>query len=79
MKVEQKIVATFAFLGFIFGVFSYLVNNLLFSTLIPLIFYLVCCCYFIKRKTKLKKEFFMDSFFSFFMVWIIVWLTLFNL
>jgi hypothetical protein len=81
MKVEQKIVMIYTILGLISG---FLTNHiigfgLLVATLIPFVFYFISfllLTIFVKGK---KTYLFYNSFVTFLLVWLTIWILLYNL
>jgi len=83
MKVDQVIVGIYLLMGFFAGYLSdYFVklNNLTVSLLLPLLIYVVSQPVLLKMvKQKKKRWLVSNSFSTFFLVWILVWITLNNL
>lgn len=80
MKTDQTVTLVFSFLGLLLGFFSNLISHLMLAILIPLIVYIAVLYYFIKRsKVKKKRPIITNSIISYFLLWLIVWIFLFNL
>jgi len=83
MKIDQVVVGVYLIMGFFAGCISdYFVkqNNLTISLILPLLIYFVSQPVLLKMvKQKKKKWLISNSFSTFFLVWILVWITLHNL
>lgn len=82
MKVDQKIILVYLIVGIVLGCFSYyfsINSNLILACLFPLaIFCLFLLPLFKLVREKKKKWLIWNSLVTFLLVWILVWLTLYN-
>ncbi len=80
MKTDQIVVLVFLILGAVSGVISAYIKNTALAGLVPLVLYAAANVLFTKFiKSKRLKLIFLNSFATFFPVWLIVWIFLFNL
>ena len=82
MKLEQKIVAIYTVIGFAGGLISnYLTASSIFlALLVPYVIYFVCVLPLVKKvKDKKMKKIVFNSLFTFFLVWLTVWIFFYNL
>lgn len=83
MKIDQKIVLIYLILGIILGYFSYyfsINSNLLIALIFPFVIFCIALFPLFKLvREKKKKWLIWNSFITFVLVWILVWLTLFNM
>jgi uncharacterized membrane protein len=83
MKIDQLIIGIYLAIGFISGYLSdYYVklNNLTISLLLPLVIYMISQPILLKIVKQKKKRWLMsNSFVTFVLVWLLVWITLHNL
>ena len=77
MNFTRKITIFYSLLGAFFGIISNFLP-LTFALIVPIIFYSISLKFFIKG-TKRFKENLINSLISFFTIWLIVWITIFNL
>lgn len=83
MKAEQIITIVYVALGIVFGFISNYVlrtfSNIILAFLIPIIFYAVSVGPLFKLgKLQKKKMLVSNSSITFFIVWIVTWIILFN-
>jgi len=82
MKLEQKIVAAYLLVGLVCGILSnYLASiNLAYALLVPLGIYFVTLVPLVKVvKERRFRMLISNSLVTFFLVWIMVWVFLYNL
>lgn len=82
MKLEQKIVAAYLLVGFVCGILSnYLASiNLTYALLVPLGIYFVTLVPLVKViKERRFRMLISNSLVTFFLVWVMVWVFLYNL
>jgi H+/Cl- antiporter ClcA len=78
MRIEQKIILAYSFLGIISGFISVYYSGF-FSFILPIPIYLIPSLIFFSRlKAKRKKSLIIDSLITFVLVWIFVWILLYN-
>lgn len=79
MKV-RKLVSLFSVLGIIAGILSNYFSDLILSILIPLVILFISITTLIKiQKPKKKKALIYNSFITFVLIWLMVWILLYNL
>jgi hypothetical protein len=84
VRIERTILFVFLALGILVGFISnYLIkslNSLTLALLTPLVFYLIAQSPFMRFvKDKKKRWIFYNSFLTFFLIWIVVWIFLYNI
>lgn len=84
MKIERTILFVFLALGILLGFasnyFTKTLNSFILALIAPLVVYLVAQAPFMKLvKDKKKRWIFYNSFLTFFLVWLVVWIFLYNL
>jgi len=84
VRIERTILFVFLALGILLGFISnYLIkslNSLTLALLTPLVFYLIAQAPFMRFvKDKKKRWIFYNSFLTFFLIWIVVWIFLYNI
>lgn len=83
MKAEQVITSVYVALGIVFGLVSNYVlktfSSVILAVLIPIIFYAVTVGPLFKLgKLHKRKMLVSNSIITFFIVWIVIWIILFN-
>ncbi len=80
MKTDQVVVLVFLILGAVSGIISVNIKNTALAGLVPLAIFAAANLLLTKFiKSKRLKLIFLNSFATFFPVWLIVWIFLFNL
>lgn len=82
MKIEQKLSIIFSGMGLVTALISNFITNfsVIVALVIPLIVYVATFNFVLRHPhDKKKRVLFVNSFFSFFLVWLIVWIILYNL
>jgi len=84
MKIDKIIVALYLFLGIFFGYisnyFNKIMSNLTLALLVPVLLYVVSQPILIKFVKEKKRTWLIsNSFITFVLVWLIVWILLHNL
>jgi len=84
VRIERTILFVFLTLGILIGFtsnyFNKALDNLAFALITPLVVYLAAQVPFMKFvKDKKKKWIFYNSFLTFFLIWIVVWILLHNM
>jgi hypothetical protein len=78
MNEEQKTTAIFAVLGFASGFFSTYIHDLWVALVVPSIAYLAVVALCVRAVRRKRRSYLTNSFVSFFLVWLVVWIFLFN-
>lgn len=80
MKLDQTITLIYTVVGVLSGFISSYFHNLLLAVVIPLIIYVISLVPLL-NSVKQKKKFwlFYNSFITFALVWMMVWILIFNL
>jgi len=80
MKIEKILVLAFTFLGLFTGIVSNYISEASISILVALAIYCLSVFSMTKFvKEKKKKKLILNSFVTFILVWLVVWIFLFNL
>jgi large-conductance mechanosensitive channel len=84
VRIERIILFVFLALGVLLGFasnyFTKTLNSLILALIAPLVVYLVAQTPFMKLvKDKKKRWIFYNSFLTFFLVWLVIWIFLYNL
>lgn len=78
MKQKQKMNAVFILLGLVCGILTSYLTNMIISISITLLVFFVALVS-LKKLIKINQQMFFDLFVSFFLIWLVTWIFLFNL
>ena len=80
MKIERLVIVSFTTLGIVCGVVSSWFGDLILGIIIPFIVYIVLSGIMLKFvKSKKKQWLISNSFITFVLMWLVVWISIFNL
>jgi len=80
MKVERLVFILFTALGFVGGMISVWIKNLFLSVTVPLVLYVVVTVALLKFfEEKRRKWMIYNGLITFVLVWIVIWISFYNL
>lgn len=80
MNLEQKLIGVYTLLGVALGIVSNYFSGLVYQLSIPLIVYMISFLILVRyEKSKKPKWLFYNSFLTFLLIWMTVWILLLNL
>jgi len=79
MKLEQKIAIIYSFIGIASGFLSNFLNSLLYAVILPLAVYSISFIILVRLSKRKILWLLSNSFITFLLVWLVVWIFLYNL